>query len=77
MGYSFLDYMNIFSLVNSINVNKLNVKQAKGISVADFLKRQQHEILAQEAYGDFNNHLGHRSFNSTPGSMIFVLYTLF
>ena len=69
--------MYIFSWVNSINVNILNITQAKGISVADFLKRQQHEILAQEAYGDFNHQLGHRPFNSTPGSMISFLYNLF
>ena len=48
------------------------MKQAKGINVEEFLKRQRHEILAQEAYGDVNHQLGHRQFLTTPGSMIFI-----
>ena len=53
--------------------------QAKGINVEEFLKRQQHEILAQEAYGNVNHQLGHRQFLTTPGSMISisVLFFLF
>jgi len=40
--------------------------KAKGINVEEFLKRQQHEILAQEAYGNINHQLGHRQFLTTP-----------
>ena len=50
--------------------SSLNFKQAKGISVKDFLKRQQHEIYAAEAYGDFNNQLGHQPLKAPPGKMI-------
>ena len=46
--------------------------QAKGINVEEFLKRQQHEILAQEAYGNVNHQLGHRKFLTAPGSMISI-----
>ena len=48
-----------------------NSKQAKGISVKDFLKRQQHEIYAAEAYGDLTNQLGHHQFKSAPGINIY------
>ena len=45
----------------------MNFKQAKGISVKDFLRRQQHEIYGEDAYGDFNNQLGNQQFKPTPG----------
>ena len=53
----------------------MNFKQAKGISVKDFLRRQQHEICGEDAYGDLNNQLGNQQFKPIPG-MIYIFKTI-
>ena len=55
----------------------MNFKQAKGISVKDFLKRQHQEVYAAEAYGDFNNQLGHQPFKPTAGIIIYTIFFWF
>jgi len=47
----------------------LNFKQAKGISVKDFLRRQENEVYATEVFGDVTNSLNPQQFNPVSGKV--------
>ena len=49
--------------------NVIEFPQAKGISVKDFLRKQENEVYASEAFGDVPNSMGPQQFNPASGKV--------